>query len=241
SFGILCSCGTQSPLEPFLSLGTVCPGPFQALHFSSTVEVRIVLSHPCCIALGSLVIAFFIREDMFISSLLLPHFCHRTLQGLNNFVTSDIKMVAPGWLSRPSIAPGGFPWYSLGQVFQPFFCHCVCVLRRRCLGLGVRRFQFIAHPARRCVTALRGSASQARRPSLQVQAAMQGDCDLNGLDPAAAAEAQKLDLIRQGFRINWMNMRDAATGRVLWENHDWPVECLETEAQVPREVLQCRQ
>merc|ERR1719247_588354 len=38
-----------------------------------------------------------------------------------------------------------------------------------------------------------------------------------------------------------MNMRDASTGVILWENHEWDCGRLETEAQVPRAILKCRQ
>eukprot|EP00443_Scrippsiella_acuminata_P040162 CAMPEP_0115304934 /NCGR_PEP_ID=MMETSP0270-20121206/71738_1 /TAXON_ID=71861 /ORGANISM="Scrippsiella trochoidea, Strain CCMP3099" /LENGTH=168 /DNA_ID=CAMNT_0002723075 /DNA_START=61 /DNA_END=567 /DNA_ORIENTATION=+ len=60
-------------------------------------------------------------------------------------------------------------------------------------------------------------------------------------DPGMEDEMARMELIRQGFRINWMNMRDASTGQILWEHHDWDCSTGETEAQVPREILKCRQ
>merc|ERR1719229_1772362 len=36
-------------------------------------------------------------------------------------------------------------------------------------------------------------------------------------------------------------MRDASTGQVLWEHIDWDTNSDESEAQVPREILKCRQ
>mmetsp|Transcript_50376 Transcript_50376/g.148677 ORF Transcript_50376/g.148677 Transcript_50376/m.148677 type:complete len:173 (-) Transcript_50376:70-588(-) len=67
--------------------------------------------------------------------------------------------------------------------------------------------------------------------------------DQAAYDQAACGQAEadaQLETIRRGFRINWMNMRDASTGAILWENHDW--DCSnETEAQIPREILRCRQ
>eukprot|EP00747_Dinoflagellata_sp_TGD_P213890 gnl/TRDRNA2_/TRDRNA2_86793_c0_seq1.p1 gnl/TRDRNA2_/TRDRNA2_86793_c0~~gnl/TRDRNA2_/TRDRNA2_86793_c0_seq1.p1 ORF type:complete len:172 (+),score=45.13 gnl/TRDRNA2_/TRDRNA2_86793_c0_seq1:66-581(+) len=54
-------------------------------------------------------------------------------------------------------------------------------------------------------------------------------------------EARRLEAMRQGFRINWMNMRDASTGQVLWENYYWDPNLMECEAQVPKEILKCRQ
>merc|ERR1719161_2081371 len=38
-----------------------------------------------------------------------------------------------------------------------------------------------------------------------------------------------------------MNMRDAATGQILWEHSDWEVGQEETQAQIPREILKCKQ
>mmetsp|Transcript_63843 Transcript_63843/g.118679 ORF Transcript_63843/g.118679 Transcript_63843/m.118679 type:complete len:167 (+) Transcript_63843:85-585(+) len=46
---------------------------------------------------------------------------------------------------------------------------------------------------------------------------------------------------RQGFRINWMNMRDATTGEMMWENSNWDTTSVESEAQIPRQILQCKQ
>merc|ERR1719281_2245155 len=36
-------------------------------------------------------------------------------------------------------------------------------------------------------------------------------------------------------------MRDASTGQVLWEQHSWDCSSQETIAEVPREILKCRQ
>ncbi|KAK3280405.1 hypothetical protein CYMTET_11751 [Cymbomonas tetramitiformis] len=48
--------------------------------------------------------------------------------------------------------------------------------------------------------------------------------------------------INEGFRINWMNMRDARVGKVLWEQQwpeDWKTQ--ETVASIPKEVMKCRE
>eukprot|EP00434_Breviolum_minutum_P029122 symbB.v1.2.025762.t1/scaffold2518.1/size77081/6 len=47
--------------------------------------------------------------------------------------------------------------------------------------------------------------------------------------------------IREGFRINWMNMRDATTGQVMWESGEWDCGQDEMEALIPSEILRCRQ
>mmetsp|Transcript_20453 Transcript_20453/g.25407 ORF Transcript_20453/g.25407 Transcript_20453/m.25407 type:complete len:140 (-) Transcript_20453:974-1393(-) len=45
-----------------------------------------------------------------------------------------------------------------------------------------------------------------------------------------------------GFVVNWMNMRDAFTGRILWEqSDDWEnMYDKEIEAHVPAEILKCK-
>ena len=51
------------------------------------------------------------------------------------------------------------------------------------------------------------------------------------------------DILR-GFRVNWMNLRDADTGKVLWQgNEDLSAasgESDEHEARVPKKILKCR-
>ncbi|XP_076066641.1 retinal rod rhodopsin-sensitive cGMP 3',5'-cyclic phosphodiesterase subunit delta-like [Oratosquilla oratoria] len=47
--------------------------------------------------------------------------------------------------------------------------------------------------------------------------------------------------ILQGFKINWMNLRDADTGKVLWQStDDFTVPQIEHEARVPRKILKCK-
>ena len=41
---------------------------------------------------------------------------------------------------------------------------------------------------------------------------------------------QNVYAIREGFRINWMNMRDAASGQVIWESGEWDCGQDEMEA-----------
>ena len=44
------------------------------------------------------------------------------------------------------------------------------------------------------------------------------------------------------FQINWMNMRDADDGQILWSSHEWSREMFKKEANayVPKEILDCR-
>lgn len=47
--------------------------------------------------------------------------------------------------------------------------------------------------------------------------------------------------ILQGFKVNWLNLRDADSGRILWQgNEDLSVPDCEHEARVPKKILQCR-
>uniref|UniRef100_A0A2C9JN14 GMP phosphodiesterase delta subunit domain-containing protein n=1 Tax=Biomphalaria glabrata TaxID=6526 RepID=A0A2C9JN14_BIOGL len=47
--------------------------------------------------------------------------------------------------------------------------------------------------------------------------------------------------IMKGFKLNWMNLRDADTGKVLWQSSDdLSVPEKEHEARVPKKILKCR-
>jgi len=51
----------------------------------------------------------------------------------------------------------------------------------------------------------------------------------------------KSEDILSGFRVNWMNLRDADTGKILWQgNEDLSVPEGEHEARVPKKILKCR-
>mmetsp|Transcript_56716 Transcript_56716/g.88272 ORF Transcript_56716/g.88272 Transcript_56716/m.88272 type:complete len:164 (-) Transcript_56716:89-580(-) len=65
--------------------------------------------------------------------------------------------------------------------------------------------------------------------------------DVQGSHGISAEDALRLEQMRRGFRINWMNMRDASTGMILWENHNWDCDSFESEAVIPRDILRCRQ
>jgi len=50
--------------------------------------------------------------------------------------------------------------------------------------------------------------------------------------------------LRQGFTLNGMNMRDAETGKIMWESPgNWKERFFteELEAHVPREILECKE
>eukprot|EP00093_Oithona_nana_P014912 14912.XXX_1208690_1209454_1 [CDS] Oithona nana genome sequencing. len=47
--------------------------------------------------------------------------------------------------------------------------------------------------------------------------------------------------ILKGFKVNWMNLRDADTGKILWQgNEDMSTPEVEHEARVPKKILKCR-
>ncbi|CAH1399128.1 unnamed protein product [Nezara viridula] len=47
--------------------------------------------------------------------------------------------------------------------------------------------------------------------------------------------------ILSGFQVNWMNLRDADTGKILWQgNEDLSIPDKEHEARVPKQILKCR-
>merc|ERR1712045_510300 len=51
----------------------------------------------------------------------------------------------------------------------------------------------------------------------------------------------KAEDILSGFKVNWMNLRDADTGKILWQgNDDLSLPDVEHEARVPKKILKCR-
>ncbi|KAK6034634.1 GMP-PDE, delta subunit [Cooperia oncophora] len=52
---------------------------------------------------------------------------------------------------------------------------------------------------------------------------------------------EKADHILNGFKLNWMNLRDAESGRILWQStEDMADPHHEHEAHVPKSILKCR-
>ena len=52
----------------------------------------------------------------------------------------------------------------------------------------------------------------------------------------------KAEDILKGFKVNWMNLRDADTGKILWQgNDDLSLPDVEHEARVPKKILKCGQ
>jgi hypothetical protein len=56
------------------------------------------------------------------------------------------------------------------------------------------------------------------------------------------AQSEEAKAVAKGLRINWMNMRDAGTGKLLWESGAWDEATMfshEMKANVPRYILEC--
>ncbi|XP_061197628.1 retinal rod rhodopsin-sensitive cGMP 3',5'-cyclic phosphodiesterase subunit delta-like [Saccostrea cucullata] len=51
----------------------------------------------------------------------------------------------------------------------------------------------------------------------------------------------KAEDIMKGFKLNWMNLRDADSGKILWQSsEDLSAPGLDHEARVPKKILKCR-
>ncbi|XP_030842777.1 retinal rod rhodopsin-sensitive cGMP 3',5'-cyclic phosphodiesterase subunit delta [Strongylocentrotus purpuratus] len=47
--------------------------------------------------------------------------------------------------------------------------------------------------------------------------------------------------ILKGFKVNWMNLRDADSGKIMWQGHDdLSAPDGEHEARVPKKILKCK-
>ncbi|KAJ0179216.1 hypothetical protein K1T71_004928 [Dendrolimus kikuchii] len=58
---------------------------------------------------------------------------------------------------------------------------------------------------------------------------------------AEEAKQDRVHHILKGFQVNWMNLRDADTGKILWQhNEDLSNPDTEHEARVPKRILKCR-
>ena len=53
--------------------------------------------------------------------------------------------------------------------------------------------------------------------------------------PAGAANIMK------GFKLNWMNLRDAESGKILWQSgENLSDPSMDHEARVPKRILRCK-
>ncbi|KAL0839389.1 hypothetical protein ABMA28_016117 [Loxostege sticticalis] len=55
------------------------------------------------------------------------------------------------------------------------------------------------------------------------------------------SKQKRVEDILNGFQVNWMNLRDGDTGKILWQyNEDLSSPEVEHEARVPKRILKCR-
>uniref|UniRef100_A0A1I8GTY4 Phosphodiesterase delta-like protein n=2 Tax=Macrostomum lignano TaxID=282301 RepID=A0A1I8GTY4_9PLAT len=51
----------------------------------------------------------------------------------------------------------------------------------------------------------------------------------------------KSDDILKGFKLNWMNLRDGESGKIMWQgSEDLSLPDSEHEARVPKRILKCK-
>uniref|UniRef100_A0A8D0GPG4 GMP phosphodiesterase delta subunit domain-containing protein n=1 Tax=Sphenodon punctatus TaxID=8508 RepID=A0A8D0GPG4_SPHPU len=56
-----------------------------------------------------------------------------------------------------------------------------------------------------------------------------------------STKEERAQEILRGFRLNWMNLRDAEMGKILWQGtEDLSVPGVEHEARVPKKTLKCK-
>jgi len=51
----------------------------------------------------------------------------------------------------------------------------------------------------------------------------------------------KLNKVKEGFKINWMKMKNAQTGDVMWECNEWNLEKNNHSEYLPKELLSCKE
>ncbi|KAL3120806.1 hypothetical protein niasHT_008098 [Heterodera trifolii] len=56
------------------------------------------------------------------------------------------------------------------------------------------------------------------------------------------AQQQQREGSKNSFKLNWMNLRDAGTGNILWQSTDDLADPnLEHEARIPKSILKCKE
>jgi len=54
-------------------------------------------------------------------------------------------------------------------------------------------------------------------------------------------DCDRVSGILEGFKLNWMNLRDGESGKILWQgNQDLSKPDGEHEARVPKKILKCK-
>ena len=82
------------------------------------------------------------------------------------------------------------------------------------------------------------SGSKATPPSSPSSSA-KNEHDTKGTSSSSSSSSSERSAT---FRINWMNMRDAGNGRLMWASQQWGEALFEkvVDETIPREILTCR-
>eukprot|EP00903_Cladosiphon_okamuranus_P016941 g15616.t1 len=75
----------------------------------------------------------------------------------------------------------------------------------------------------------------------EVEAEYRAALNKGNVGKVAVSDKPQAKAIIEGFRINWMDMRDADTSRLMWESGAWGKDMYrhELKATVPRQILGC--
>jgi len=61
------------------------------------------------------------------------------------------------------------------------------------------------------------------------------------MSSATLSSNGQAEKILKGFKLNWMNLKDASSGKLLWENtEDLSMTGKIHEAKVPKKILKCK-
>jgi retinal rod rhodopsin-sensitive cGMP 3',5'-cyclic phosphodiesterase subunit delta len=60
-------------------------------------------------------------------------------------------------------------------------------------------------------------------------------------DNGSTMISSKQQKIKDGFKINYMKMKDGTNGNVLWECKEWDISVEEKSENLPKELLNCKE
>jgi retinal rod rhodopsin-sensitive cGMP 3',5'-cyclic phosphodiesterase subunit delta len=67
------------------------------------------------------------------------------------------------------------------------------------------------------------------------------DAPAGGATPSTYVPTdERAKAILSGFKINWMNMSDAGTAKVMWQDSEWGDLVTQRDIHIPKAILQCR-
>lgn len=51
----------------------------------------------------------------------------------------------------------------------------------------------------------------------------------------------RIQKIKEGFKINWMKMKDGSNGKVMWDCKEWDLTNEKRSENLPKEILACKE